>query len=64
MAFTALGDRERAWGLFRCSPALGRDVQTYKVELHCRRRLRESAARRARRMDLVHGLAGWMLRFL
>ncbi len=67
MAFAALGDRERAWELFRMlNPMSGRDVQTYKVEPYV-----VAADVYANPQHLGRGgwtwytgSAGWMLRFV
>ena len=63
MAFAALGDGTRAWALFELLDPLGawrergagRDLQGRAVR-RGRRRLRGDAARRPRRLDLVHRL--------
>jgi cellobiose phosphorylase len=67
MAFAALGDRERAWELFRMlNPLSGRDVQTYKVEPYVLAADVYANPQHVGRggWTWYTGSAGWMLRFV
>jgi cellobiose phosphorylase len=67
MAFAALGDRERAWELFRMlNPLSGRDVQTYKVEPYVVAADVYANPQHVGRggWTWYTGSAGWMLRFV